>query len=510
MILNGNKSTEVSDNLVSDIVIVGAGTIGLYMASRLLKKSPEINIIIIESGDIIPSKSFNIKSSLSVGKYHKGTLHSRYSGIGGTSAAWTGGLVEFVKEDFERIDCPWPIGYEELKYYYNEVYSFLKINNISSYDGYNKIYGVNQKHKQNLDSIYVHILKQSNLNFAKYFKNEIKSKNITIISNTTANKIVFNKNVAYEIECRTGIGRNIKIQGKKFIFASGTIGINQFFLTTKLFHDVPWKSNDFIGKYFQDHLKGTVGRLIIGNIKVFNTLFEDRIIKGNRVKHRLILNPKLINGVMVVFTNKSKKEESFKRIKVYLRKIHHDIKINDLKILIGDLYLLRSYIFKFALKRIFTKKIHRLSDNILVEIQSEQIPIEESFISVSKDEILDNGLNKVNVNWDWDGNEINAIHELTYALNKYLIVNNIGKVKVDKRLCKNSPEFLNSFVDTSHQCGGMRMSHSDKNGVVDSNCKVWGTDNVWVGGSAVFPSSSFANSTLTALALADRIIQNSI
>ena len=50
------------------------------------------------------------------------------------------------------------------------------------------------------------------------------------------------------------------------------------------------------------------------------------------------------------------------------------------------------------------------------------------------------------------------------------------------------------------------MSSIEENGVVDKNLKVWGSRNVWVAGSAVFPSSSHANSTLTALALSEIIL----
>ncbi|MBV8497441.1 MAG: GMC family oxidoreductase, partial [Gammaproteobacteria bacterium] len=65
--------------------------------------------------------------------------------------------------------------------------------------------------------------------------------------------------------------------------------------------------------------------------------------------------------------------------------------------------------------------------------------------------------------------------------------------------------FLDGLTDTYHQCGGLRMSDSAATGVVDPDCRVWGTSNVWVAGAAVFPSSGFANCTLTALALASRL-----
>jgi choline dehydrogenase-like flavoprotein len=49
------------------------------------------------------------------------------------------------------------------------------------------------------------------------------------------------------------------------------------------------------------------------------------------------------------------------------------------------------------------------------------------------------------------------------------------------------------------------MASDPAAGVVDGNCRAWGTRNVYVAGASVFPTSSHANSTLTALALAARL-----
>jgi choline dehydrogenase-like flavoprotein len=51
----------------------------------------------------------------------------------------------------------------------------------------------------------------------------------------------------------------------------------------------------------------------------------------------------------------------------------------------------------------------------------------------------------------------------------------------------------------------MCMADSPTTGVVGSDCRVWGTANVFIGGAAVFPSSGHANTTLTALALVARL-----
>jgi choline dehydrogenase-like flavoprotein len=56
-----------------------------------------------------------------------------------------------------------------------------------------------------------------------------------------------------------------------------------------------------------------------------------------------------------------------------------------------------------------------------------------------------------------------------------------------------------------HHIGTVRMGATERTGVVDSHCKVFGLNNLYVAGSAIFPTSSQANPTLTIVALALRL-----
>jgi choline dehydrogenase-like flavoprotein len=115
------------------------------------------------------------------------------------------------------------------------------------------------------------------------------------------------------------------------------------------------------------------------------------------------------------------------------------------------------------------------------------------------------GLFKVGIEWRCDGREIDSIRRIAEDTDRYLQDKGIAKLHVAAPLLSRNPEFLGDLSDNYHQCGGMRMSSTPSDGVVDSDCRVWGTDNVWVSGAAVFPTSSHANCTLTALALAARL-----
>jgi choline dehydrogenase-like flavoprotein len=53
--------------------------------------------------------------------------------------------------------------------------------------------------------------------------------------------------------------------------------------------------------------------------------------------------------------------------------------------------------------------------------------------------------------------------------------------------------------------GGTRMSASPETGVVDADLRVHDLDNLYVGGSSVFPTSGYANPTLTIVQLSLRL-----
>jgi len=57
----------------------------------------------------------------------------------------------------------------------------------------------------------------------------------------------------------------------------------------------------------------------------------------------------------------------------------------------------------------------------------------------------------------------------------------------------------------NHHMGTTRMARTPEEGVVDPDCRVFGTENLYVAGSSVFPTGSCANPTFTIVALAHRL-----
>jgi choline dehydrogenase-like flavoprotein len=138
-------------------------------------------------------------------------------------------------------------------------------------------------------------------------------------------------------------------------------------------------------------------------------------------------------------------------------------------------------------------------------IQSEQIPTVESVIRLMDEEPQQDGLFRSAVHWNLDGGEIPNIRDFSSRVDKYLRQEKIAALEIDERLLRGDRSILEQFRAFNHHAGGMCIGGSASSGVVDSDCRVWGTANVYVAGASVFPTSSHANITLTALALTARL-----
>jgi choline dehydrogenase-like flavoprotein len=95
------------------------------------------------------------------------------------------------------------------------------------------------------------------------------------------------------------------------------------------------------------------------------------------------------------------------------------------------------------------------------------------------------------------------------ALGQEATLRNWGRFRFAEWLTPDAgAEATANFGFSSHHVGTARMASTAQNGVVDTQCRLFGCDNLYVGGSAVFPTASFVNPTMTIVALAFRIAEH--
>jgi choline dehydrogenase-like flavoprotein len=509
MLLDASLSDTVPAELSADLVIIGAGTVGLYLASLMAEAKPPLNIVVVEAGAKVAGTERNALSSTSVGKRHDGVHIGRAAGLGGTSSLWGGQLAEFDEADLARADAGWPISFDQLRQYYRQVYESLDIGKPESVDVYRKLFGDETDAVGDIERFFTYWLREPN--FATLYQKIIRSSaSVRVIVNLTANGFSFDGENARAVRCLTESGRKVSIQAQRFVFATGTIATSRFFLSTQRENCVPWASNPSIGCYFQDHLGGKVATVEVLDERRFRDYFENGWVNGVKLQPKLSLSRRrgdaLRSGACGIFTFDSSISENLSNLKRMVRGMRSGVSFSSVTSRATDLLIVGRSMVPLVSRYLRNRRIFAVFDQgVSLNVQAEQIPIRRSCIRLTDRERLKDGLCPISVDWQCDGEEIDAIYSFATHSDVYLQRHGLARLTIEADLLRRDPAFLNTLRDTYHQCGGMRMSVWPVTGAVDPDGRVWGSTNVWVSGPAVFPSSSHANCTLTGLALAARL-----
>jgi choline dehydrogenase-like flavoprotein len=114
------------------------------------------------------------------------------------------------------------------------------------------------------------------------------------------------------------------------------------------------------------------------------------------------------------------------------------------------------------------------------------------------------GLPVTRLEWTVGDEERRTVRVMQGLLDGWLRAEGLGWV--DGRLGREATERV--FFGEWHHLGTTPMSTSPDSGVVDPDLRVHGVENLWVVGGSVFPTSGYANPTLTVVALGERLAEH--
>jgi choline dehydrogenase-like flavoprotein len=143
--------------------------------------------------------------------------------------------------------------------------------------------------------------------------------------------------------------------------------------------------------------------------------------------------------------------------------------------------------------------------SLLLRAAWEQEPRRENRIELTR-EVDSLGMPRARLVWRQSALDVRTIRESTLLFGDYLRNHDIGRLQLADWLTTapiHPP--VEGELAGRHHMGGTRMSHSPDHGIVDSDCRVFGQDNLYIAGSSVFPSVGHANPTLTLMQLAMRL-----
>ncbi len=141
---------------------------------------------------------------------------------------------------------------------------------------------------------------------------------------------------------------------------------------------------------------------------------------------------------------------------------------------------------------------------VILTAHSEQLPDAENRITLS-DHSDRLGIPKPVLNWRRTTADRDLIVDRTRALAEGFSRSDVGRFMMMDWTRHGDPVPDYWRNGAWHHMGGTRMADRPEDGIVDANLRVHGLDNLFIGGSSVFPTGSDVNPTYTIVQLALRL-----
>jgi choline dehydrogenase-like flavoprotein len=519
-----------STQLTCDVCIVGSGAAGLAIASEMSAASlsgaasmKSLNIIVLESGgmDLEPPTQALYDVDVS-GLPHPGSTQGRFRICGGSTTRWGGQALPLTPFDFERREwiphSGWPISFDELKPYYQRACRFLLVDGLNfDTDLFPHLRA--QPPSFDAEEVWYHFSKWSpkpNLR-GHYLPSIRRSKQCTLLLHANVKDIVLEPGCEQvrQIDVQSLEGHKASVKAKAFVLCAGGIETARLLLANrKQRPNGIGNEHDLVGRFFQDHPSAMVGWL--------NSPDPARAQRFLNVFHRRGLK----YSVRCTATPQWQQRHRALNVSMGTTFVEHDdATLGNLKEIYGAI---RERRFDGVAGKLWRASRHPVAAispayqymvrgksyapgaRMRIGLTSEQQPNPESRILLS-DKLDALGVPRANVRWKLTDLTLHTIRKYAETLREQFRRAAIGEIELDPWVFEDSERWTEQITDQYHHIGTARMHSSPRSGVVDRNCQVHGIANLYVGSSAVFPTSGHSNPTLTIIALcirmADRLKQ---
>ena len=321
-------------------------------------------------------------------------------------------------------------------------------------------------------------------------------------------------------------GNKFWVKAKQFVLAAGAIEIPRLLLSSdKTQKTGLGNQHDLVGRFFMEHPHVSSGFFVPAAPEIFKlTHFYDHIHKVNEVpiigklglSEKVLRQEKLLNYVvefrprLVPRTSlnpflypriESKSIHSYKVLRSAIdhRKLPDDTGKHLRNILGGlDEFTVTAYRnIKKRVLRVLDKRKIRL---FRLENMTEQAPNPESRVMLGSDHDK-LGLRRVQLDW-----RLSELDKESFTKSQEIVDQELRRSGFGRLYARPMNEDLQAqIIGGWHHMGTTRMHQDPKKGVVDQNSRVHGISNLYIAGPSVFPTSGYANPSLTIVALAVRL-----
>jgi choline dehydrogenase-like flavoprotein len=535
-----------SERIEADLCIVGGGAAGLTLAHAL--RTTGMSIVVLESGAEGFDKAAN---DLNGGEVAEGSSHPtpalyRQRGLGGSTRIWGGRCVPYEPLDFEArpgLRDGWPIPFQEVARFYAEANAYCDAGE-ADFDG-DATLRTRAAFIDGFadDTVLTRSLERFSLptNFGKRLKAELAAAPmVKVLTQATALRLDLTPDgAATAVVAATAGGAELTVNAKAFVAAVGGLEVVRL-LGVSIPSAAAVHAN--LGRHYMCHLEGTFGELALRPARRGVAFGFERTRDGVYARRRLTIredvqradgllnlairlhHPNVVDprhGLGVLSAMYVTKQLILPEYRRKLSMVEHALAaqmpsgpafwLAHGRNLVLDAPRTAAFAVDWGVRRYLMKRripyvaLRSAAGVYPLDFNAEQAPHRDSRVSLSS-ETDRLGLPRLKVDWSFTDADIASVAASYRLMRDAFARSGVAELRLPEGRLEDQ---LNAAAIPvgGHHIGVARMSADPKHGVTAPDGRLHGSANLYVAGAAVFPTSSHANPTLTAVALALRLAE---
>jgi choline dehydrogenase-like flavoprotein len=466
--IRSSASLARDECLEADVCVIGAGAAGLVLARELM--GSRARVCVLESGGRArppePDPLYEVRSiDLPVPN------DSRVRAFGGTTTVWSGRWKRFDPIDFEPRDwvphSGWPISYAALDPHYMRAARAAGVREDPS-DGAGQASASLVRSESVIPTVF-RTLKEADRDFGRACAASIqRAENVDALLESHVVGLERQGRAVARVLARGEAGGAFSVRARAVVLATGGIENARLLLLAGI-----GNQHDQVGRYFMDHPKAKVGVVETYDpidVSSWEGLSEDAPVwVGLRLSDAVQRSEQVLNS-----------------------------------------YVFLAPAFERDLVRRLARRALRPRTCRILDVRNymEQAPDPDHRVFLVRGETDPLGLARAGVQWslgERDRRTMVAMHRILQRELQRAGVGELYSPLLRGGAGAEGEADFPAFQDASHHMGTTRMGTDPRTSVVDPDCRVHDTDNLYVAGSSVFPTSGYANPTATIAALAVRL-----
>lgn len=484
MIRDANNA-DISFEGSYDFCIIGAGPAGISLALKLAESG--FRIALLEAGDReYTEESQEIYEGVVLGQEYTDLEVTRLRYLGGTTGHWGGQCLRLDDHDFEpRDDIPlsgWPIRYDDLRPYETGTNEIL---NLTSFGRVRRPVDDNIEvvtQRWSADRAFYDISNTESIHFGDRYVADLDASeaiDLVLNANVTGLSVDTASGRISEAKVESYGGQTYTVQADHFVIAMGGIENARFLLQLNAAQNNQFgNQGNMVGKCFMEHPLLHNGPYFITRRLYSHSRYWqlERFLRRQKPEKTLSTTPE--------FQQKSKIMNATIHLDRLYRRPLHEWETGGSEF-INNLEFEKDYFF--------------VGDSYTVGEQAPN-PASHIFLTDDRDRF---GKRKAGLDWQLLPLDAKTMRASTVEVARMLIRTGLGRMHILPEVWDGQTEIEYDY--SQHHMGGARMSNTFETGVVDRNCKVHGSENLYVAGSGVFATSGHANPTYSIIQLALRL-----